>query len=73
MLGDSNPVYYKTETIMLFLNYLSSKVGENKIGEQSTFRGQTVLLTKEETWKEKNGINYAFPRQEEELLRATLL
>jgi hypothetical protein len=46
VLGDSNPVYYKTETIMLVSNYLSSKVGEKKIGEQSTFRGQTVLLTK---------------------------
>ena len=53
MLGDSNPVYYKTETIMLFLNYLSSKVGENKIGEQSTFRGQTVLLTKRRLGKKK--------------------
>jgi len=62
MLGDSNPVYYKTETIMLFLNYLSSKVG----GEQNR---RTVYLqrancspNKEETWKEKNGINYTFPR-----------
>ena len=46
MLGDSNPVYYKTETIMLFSNYLSSKVGEKKTGEQFALRGQTVPLTR---------------------------
>jgi len=46
VLGDSNPVYYETETIMLFSNYLSSKVGEKKTGEQFAFRGQTVPLTR---------------------------
>jgi len=46
VLGNSNPVYYKTETIMLFSNYLSSKVKEQKAGEQSTLRGQTVPPTR---------------------------
>jgi hypothetical protein len=61
VLGDSNPVYYKTETIMLFSNYLSSKVGEKKTGEQFAFRGQTVPLTRGGL-ERKNGINHIFPR-----------
>jgi len=58
VLGDSNPVYYKTETIMLFSNYLSSKVGEKK-------NRRTVYLQRANCSPNKE--------EEEELLRTTLL
>ena len=72
MLGDSNPVYYETETIMLFSNYLSSKVGEKKTGEQFAFRGQTVPLIRGGLERKKRHKPY-LPKMEEKLLETILL
>ena len=63
MLGDSNPVYYKTETIMLFSNYLSSKVGEKKNRGTVCFQRANCSPNKRRLGKKKNGINHIFPRQ----------
>ena len=55
-LKNCKPVYYKTETIALILNYLFSAWGK-KIGERFTLKEWPVPLLTRGGLKEENGIN----------------
>ena len=71
-LESCKPVYYKTETIALILNYLFSAWGK-KIGERFTLKEWPVPLLTRGGLKEENGINQIPLRKEEELLQVTVL
>ena len=71
-LENCKPVYYKTETIALILNYLFSAWGK-KIGERFTLKEWPVPLLTRGGLKEENGINQIPLRKEEELLDANIL